>query len=174
MITNPDGIQTERLWEKARQAGITRRRFLDLVGMGGAVAVLTACTRALPISSAPIPTQAPTISSESGRVTMWNQFRTDEIQGMLAETVNITGYKGDAIHAYVSRPAGNGPFPGVILFHHAPGWDEFYRETARRFSQHGYLAISPNLYERFGHGTPGEVAGKARAAGGGPGDGGVG
>ena len=101
---------------------------------------------------------------------MWNQFRTDEIQGMLAETVNITGYKGDTIHAYVSRPAGNGPFPGVILFHHAPGWDEFYRETARRFSQHGYLAISPNLYERFGHGTPDEVAAKARAAGGVPDD----
>ena len=99
---------------------------------------------------------------------MWNQFRTDENQGMLAETVNITGYNGDVIRAYVSRPGGNGPFPGVVLFHHAPGWDEFYRETTRRFSQHGYLAICPNLFERFGHGTPDEVTAKARAAGGVP------
>jgi carboxymethylenebutenolidase len=99
---------------------------------------------------------------------MWNQFRTDESQTMLAETVNIAGYNGDTVRAYVARPAGNGPFPGVVLFHHAPGWDEFYLETTRRFAQHGYLAICPNLYERFGHGTPDEAAAKARAAGGAP------
>jgi carboxymethylenebutenolidase len=37
---------------------------------------------------------------------------------------------------------------------------------ARRFSEHGYVAICPNLYEQFGHGTPDEVAAKARDAGG--------
>ncbi|MBI2858482.1 MAG: twin-arginine translocation signal domain-containing protein, partial [Chloroflexi bacterium] len=48
MITIPDGNQFERLWEKAQQAGITRRKFIKLLGMGGAVAVMTACTRAIP------------------------------------------------------------------------------------------------------------------------------
>jgi carboxymethylenebutenolidase len=47
-----------------------------------------------------------------------------------------------------------------------PGWDELHRETARRFAQHGYLAICPDIFSRFGHGLPGEVAAKARAAGG--------
>ncbi len=97
---------------------------------------------------------------------MWNQFRTDEYQGMLAETVTIAGYNGDLIHTYFARPLGEGPFPGIILVAHLPGWDEFYRETSRRFAQHGYLAICPDVYCRFGHGTPEEVAALARSQGG--------
>jgi len=54
------------------------------------------------------------------RETMWNQFRTDEYQGMLAETITMPGHKGDFIHAYFSRPLGKGPFPGVILIPHMP------------------------------------------------------
>jgi len=104
------------------------------------------------------------------RETMWNQFRTDEYEGMLAETVTMAGHNGDLIHAYLARPLGKGPFPGIVLVAHMPGWDEFYREMSRRFSQHGYLAICPDIYYRFGHGTPGEVSAKARAAGGVPDD----
>lgn len=99
---------------------------------------------------------------------MWNQLRTDEYEGMLAETISTTGHKGDQIHAYYSRPLGKGPFPGVVLIPHRPGWDEFYRETARRLSQHGYLALCPDIYCRFGHGTPDEIAAKALAQGGVP------
>lgn len=99
---------------------------------------------------------------------MWNQFRTDDYQGMLAETTSIPGDNGDLIHAYVSRPLGEGPFPGVVLIPHMPGWDEFYREAARRFTQHGYLAVCPDIYCRFGHGTPEEISGKARSGGGVP------
>ncbi len=101
---------------------------------------------------------------------MWNQFQTDEYQGMLAETVSISGHNGDFIHAYYSRPLGEGPFPGVILIPHMPGWDEFYREATRRFSQHGYLAICPDIYCRFGHGTPEEVVSKVRSGSGVPDD----
>ncbi len=99
---------------------------------------------------------------------MWNQLRTDEYEGMLAETISIAGYHGDLIHAYLSRPLGKGPFPGVVLIPHAPGWDEFYREASRRFTQHGYIALCPDIYCRFGHGTPEEVVAKARVAGGVP------
>jgi carboxymethylenebutenolidase len=56
----------------------------------------------------------------------------------------------------------------VVLVHHLPGWDEYYREMTRRMAQHGYLAISPNLYGRFGYGTPDDAAAKARGAGGVP------
>ena len=170
MITIPDGNQIERLWEKAQQAGITRRKFIELLGIGGAVAVMTACTRAVPATPTPAPTPTPITSNEPWRDIRWNQLRTDEYVGMQAEYVTITGYSGDNIHAYFSKPLGKGPFPGVVLIHHAPGWDEFYRETTRRFSQHGYLAICPDLNERFGHGTPDEVVAKARAAGGVPDD----
>ncbi|MCR3922992.1 MAG: dienelactone hydrolase family protein [Firmicutes bacterium] len=97
---------------------------------------------------------------------MWNKIRTDEYEGMLAETITMNGHKGDPIYAYLSRPLGKGPFPGVVLIPHIPGWDEFCRETARRFSQHGYLALCPDIFSRVGHGTPEEVSAMARNAGG--------
>jgi len=97
---------------------------------------------------------------------MWNQIKTDEYEGMLAETMSITGYNGDRVHAYYSRPLGEGPFPGIVLIPHMPGWDEWCREAARRFSQHGYLAVCPDIYCRVAHGNPSEVAAKAREAGG--------
>ncbi|MBI2866349.1 MAG: dienelactone hydrolase family protein [Chloroflexi bacterium] len=101
---------------------------------------------------------------------MWNQFRTDAYEGMLAETIVMKGHRGDLINAYFSRPLGPGPYPGIVLVHHIPGWDEFYREMARRFTQHGYIVICPNLHFRFGHGTPEEVSAKVRAGGGSPDD----
>lgn len=97
---------------------------------------------------------------------MAHEYRTDEYTGILAETVPMTGAGGDLISTYFARPVGDGPFPGVVLIHHLPGWDEFYRETARRFADHGYVATCPNLYHRNGHGTPEDVAAMVRAAGG--------
>ncbi len=93
-------------------------------------------------------------------------YRTDIYEGMLAETVALAGYNGDMLNAYFARPLGPGPFPGVVLAHHMPGWDEWYHEATRKFAAHGYAALCPNLYARDGHGTPEDVAAKVRAAGG--------
>lgn len=93
-------------------------------------------------------------------------YTTDMYEGMIAETVTVPGYKDELISAYYARPAGPGPFPGVVVIHHMPGWDEWYREATRRFAHHGYLAISPNLYHRAGHGTVEDVTAKVRAEGG--------
>jgi carboxymethylenebutenolidase len=98
------------------------------------------------------------------------QYTTDQYEGMLAETVIIDAHGDSHTNAYFARPLGAGPFPGVVLIHHRPGWDEWYREATRRFAHHGYLAICPNLYFGFGHGTPDEVAARVRAAGGIPDD----
>jgi carboxymethylenebutenolidase len=97
---------------------------------------------------------------------MWNTFSTDAHQGMTAEITTYAGGQGDLIHAYVARPEGDGPFPGVVLVHHLPGWDELYQEFARRFANHGYIVICPDLYCREGHGTPDDIAASVRAAGG--------
>jgi len=97
-------------------------------------------------------------------------YRTDMYEGMLAETIALRGAQGDMINAYFARPLGPGPFPGVVLIHHMPGWDAWYREATRKFAAHGYLALSPNLYCREGHGTPEDVAAKVRGAGGVPDD----
>jgi len=87
-------------------------------------------------------------------------------EGMLAETIMIQGHNGDMINAYYARSLGPRPFPGVVLIHHMPGWDELYREFTRKFAHHGYLAISPNIYYRFGHGSPDDMSAKVRGAGG--------
>ena len=86
--------------------------------------------------------------------------------GMIAETVQISGHGGDAIDSYVARPSGEGPFPGVIVIHHMPGWDEWSIEVTRRFAQHGYAAICPNLHHRVGPGPLTEVVQRVRDAGG--------
>lgn len=95
---------------------------------------------------------------------------TGDYEGMLAETVTITGHGGDPIHAYFARPLGPGPFPGVVVVHHMPGWDAWYKEATRTFADHGYLAIAPDLYCRADHGVAEDVAAKVRAEGGVPDD----
>ena len=70
-------------------------------------------------------------------------YQTNQYEGMIAETVSMRGHNGDLINAYVARPLGAGPFPGMIVIHHAPGWDEWYRECTRRFAHHGLVSISP-------------------------------
>jgi carboxymethylenebutenolidase len=87
---------------------------------------------------------------------------------MTVEEIKINGDKGTPISAYVARPSGPGPFPGVVLVHHLPAWSEWYCEQTRKFAHHGYIAICANLYERNGQGNPDDVAAKVRAEGGVP------
>ncbi|MDR0472197.1 MAG: dienelactone hydrolase family protein [Treponema sp.] len=96
----------------------------------------------------------------------WNKLHTGVYEGMLAETVTMQGYNNDPVRAYYSRPLGEGPYPGIILISHMPGWDEINREIARRFTQRGYAVICPDIYGRFGQGLPEDVSAKAREAGG--------
>jgi len=97
-------------------------------------------------------------------------YETNMYEGMIAETVSMTGANGDFINAYMARPLGAGPFPAVVMVHHMPGWDEWYREATRKMAHHGYIAISPDLYHRAGHGSVDAVAAKERAGGGVPDD----
>ncbi|MBK7202378.1 dienelactone hydrolase family protein [Candidatus Amarolinea dominans] len=97
-------------------------------------------------------------------------YQTDMYEGMLAETVTLPGANGDLINAYFARPLGPGPFPAMVVVHHLPGWDEWYREATRKFAHHGYAALSPNLYHRSGHGSVEDVAAAVRGQGGVPDD----
>jgi carboxymethylenebutenolidase len=97
-------------------------------------------------------------------------YQTDMYESLLAETISVRGFNGDMLNAYFARPLGPGPFPGLVLTHHMPGWDEWYKEITLRFAYQGYATICPNLYFRSGHGTAEDVAAKVRAAGGVPDD----
>ncbi len=93
-------------------------------------------------------------------------YTTDMYEGLLAETTTMTGANGDLINAYFARPLGPGPHPALVLAHHMPGWDQWYREITLKTALHGYVTLTPNLYFRAGHGTPEDVAAKVHADGG--------
>ena len=98
----------------------------------------------------------------------WNSFMTDAHTGLTAEVITYPGGLGDEIHAWVARPIGDAPSPGIVAVHHLPGWDEFYREFCERLARHGFTVICPNLYDRYGQGTPDDIAAKVRSEGGVP------
>ena len=71
-------------------------------------------------------------------------------ESLICETISIKGHEGEDILAYYARPAGRGPYPGVVLLHHMPGWDEWCCEATRKFAHHGYAAVLPYLFNAFG------------------------
>ena len=99
-------------------------------------------------------------------ITTWNSFNTDDRAGITAEVIAYPGGNADEINAYVARPMTDDAVPGVVAVHHMPGWDEFYREFCERLARHGYFVICPNLYNRYGHGTPDDITAKVRSEGG--------
>ena len=74
---------------------------------------------------------------------------------------------GNDMQAYVSRPAGSGPFPGILLVHQGnyareilspgartgPGVDQFARDMGDRLASEGYLVAAPDLYHRMDEST---------------------
>jgi carboxymethylenebutenolidase len=91
-------------------------------------------------------------------------------RGIQAETVKFQGFHGDSGEAYHARPSAAGKYPGVVVIHHFPGWDEWTAEVVRKFADHGYATIAPSLYFRLGDGASPEVVARARTAGGMPDD----
>jgi carboxymethylenebutenolidase len=88
----------------------------------------------------------------------------------MAETIALTGH-GEEIEAYYARPLGPGPFRGVVVIHHTPGYDRATKEIVRTFAVYGYSAVCPNLHHRYAPGAKAtEAAGAAIEAGGVPDD----
>jgi carboxymethylenebutenolidase len=88
---------------------------------------------------------------------------------MRAETTRISGHGGDELEAYFAWPLEGTSHGGVVVIHHMPGYDEGTKEITRRFADHGYLALCPNLYSREGFGKdPAEAAAAVRQKGGVP------
>jgi carboxymethylenebutenolidase len=50
---------------------------------------------------------------------------------------------------YASVPSGSGPFPAVIVAHHAGGVDQFDKTICDRLAQEGYAAVCPDLFHRI-------------------------
>ena len=64
--------------------------------------------------------------------------------------------------AYISRPAGTGPAPAILIISDIFGASPFYQEMAGRLAHEGYLTLLPDLFFRVG-GLP-EMTGEAAMA----------
>ena len=50
---------------------------------------------------------------------------------------------------YTSVPDGEGPFPAVVVAHHAPGVDKFMQDMTNKLATSGYAAVAPDLFHRI-------------------------
>jgi carboxymethylenebutenolidase len=63
-------------------------------------------------------------------------------------TLALTVADGTAMPAYLARPVGPGPRPGLLVFQEAFGVNRHIRDVAERFARAGYTALAPALFHR--------------------------
>ena len=66
------------------------------------------------------------------------------------ETADVTypAPDGFELPAFVARPAGDGPFPVVIVVSEIFGVHEYIRDICRRLARAGYAAVAPAFFNR--------------------------
>jgi carboxymethylenebutenolidase len=67
------------------------------------------------------------------------------LQPAAAETVSYPSEE-DALHGFLCRPAGTGPFPAVVVIHDDYGLTDWVKEQARHLAERGYVALAVDLY----------------------------
>lgn len=68
--------------------------------------------------------------------------------GLATEDVTYPAPDGFTLPAYVARPAGDGPFPVVIVVSEIFGVHEYIRDVCRRLAKAGYAAVAPAFFVR--------------------------
>lgn len=70
-------------------------------------------------------------------------------------TVSLQVAHAPPMNAFVARPAGAGPHPGLMVFQEAYGVNPHIRDVATRFAAQGFVATAPELFHRTGPGFEG-------------------
>jgi carboxymethylenebutenolidase len=124
------------LYDEYCHGGIDRREFLKRAGaMGGAA--LIAAQGLLPNYA-----KAQTIS-----------FTDSRIKASYV-TYSSPGGNGEKMRGYLVQPAGNGPWPAVLVIHENRGLNPYIEDVARRAAVDGFLALAPDGLTPLG-GYPG-------------------
>jgi carboxymethylenebutenolidase len=67
---------------------------------------------------------------------------------VVSQRISLSVSDGTSMDAYLARPKGDGPYPGLLLFQEAFGVNTHIRDVAGRFARAGLVVISPELYHR--------------------------
>ena len=124
------------LYDEYCHGGIDRREFLKRAGVLGAAA-LAAAQGLLPNYA-----QAQTIS-----------FTDSRIKAQYV-TYPSPGGNGEKMRGYLVQPAGQGPWPAVLVIHENRGLNPYIEDVARRAAVEGFLALAPDGLAPLG-GYPG-------------------
>ena len=127
------------LYDEYCHGHITRREFLSR-----AAAMTIGGVSALWMAQALLPryVEAQTIS-----------FTDSRMKGTYVEYPSPGGTSG-TMRGYLVAPAGNGPFPGVLVIHENRGLNPHIEDVARRAAVAGFLALAPDGLSPVG-GYPG-------------------
>jgi carboxymethylenebutenolidase len=67
---------------------------------------------------------------------------------VFTETVDLATDDGGTMRAYVARPAGQGPFPGVVVGAEIYGITGHVRGVCERLADMGYVGLAPDVHHR--------------------------
>lgn len=66
---------------------------------------------------------------------------------VVSEAVHFEG-KGGTLGGYLSKPAGKGPYPGVLVIHENKGITDYVKDVTKDLAREGYVGLSVNLVSR--------------------------
>ena len=124
------------LYDEYCHGRIDRREFMRRAGALGAVALVMAQ------GLLPNYAKAQTIS-----------FTDTRIKASYV-TYASPGGNGEKMRGYLVQPAGNGPWPAVLVIHENRGLNPYVEDVARRLAVDGFLALAPDGLAPLG-GYPG-------------------
>ena len=75
---------------------------------------------------------------------------------IVAATGAVVAYHGE-VAGYMATPAGEGPFPAVVLIHEWWGLNQNIKDLADDFADRGYVALAVDLYDGAVATTPAEA-----------------
>src|SRR5437868_7100551 len=114
------------LYDEYCHGGIDRREFLKRAAF--------VCVGGLAMAQALLPryAQAQTIS-----------FTDERIKASYVNYPSPGGNSGQ-MRGYLVKPAGNGPFPSILVVHENRGLNPYIEDVARRCAVEGFLAFAPD------------------------------
>jgi carboxymethylenebutenolidase len=65
-----------------------------------------------------------------------------------SDSIELNVNDGSRMGAYVARPSGPGPHPGILVFQEIFGVNTHIRSVADRYAAAGFVAVAPDLFHR--------------------------